>query len=296
MQKILFYIMACAILISHIFAGTFSEMMDSCEKGNMNNCYKAGMAYWRGEGVVQNKKVAKSLLNIACDAGVSDACNALSTFNTKNKSLGTTMTETAPPQAQKIRYRGHIDGKLQGDIDNDGKMETIAWRKFASTDLGDYYQLMVLDDDGSLLWVGPHTADELNPMVFFELDTGSSLPQVLADFDQDGKVELLAPMAQSDVSPTYYRKLRWKGNGFEALMQNALMLQKGSRTRFEWKAVLRSSGIWVSKMAPASNGLVRAEITQLGEDGSFASGEVLIQFVPGGALIRKVIAPLSSSR
>ena len=290
----------------------FGGIEEKCDGGDIKACYKVALIYsQKYKNDVEKTLLAKSYFNLACGSGIKEACEKVKELakhsdNTSEKqtsytqqaedtSVESAKKKALPVKPEKSYYNGHMDGKLQCDIDNDGKLETIAWSKFASVDLGDYYQLIVLDDDGSLLWEGPQKTDELNPLVFFELDTGISLPQVLADFDHDGKIELLAPMAQSDVSPTYYRKLRWKGNGFEALIQNALMLQKGSRTRFEWKIVLQPSGIWVSKMAPASGGLVRAEITQLEKDGSVASGEALIRFVVGGAVIEEVTVPISST-
>ena len=290
----------------------FGGIEEDCYNGDIKACYKLALIYsQKYKKDTEKTLLAKSYFNLACESGIKEACTKAKeltknsnnmpekqtsyTQQAKDTIVESIKSEPLTQKPERSQYYGHIDGKLQGDIDNDGKMETIAWKKFASTDLGDYYQLIVLDDDGSLLWEGPQKADESNPLVFFALDTGISLPQVLADLDQDGNVELLAPMAQSDVSPTYYRKLRWKGNGFEALMQNALMLQKGSRTRFEWKSVLRSSGTWISKMKPYSSALIRAEISRLGKDGSFASGEALIRFISGGAVIQKVILPISST-
>lgn len=84
MKKILFNFIIFAVLVSSSVAESVSEMMDSCENGNMGECYKAGMAYWRGEGIEKNKEVGKSLLKIACDGGISYACNTLHTLDTEN--------------------------------------------------------------------------------------------------------------------------------------------------------------------------------------------------------------------
>ena len=84
MQKKMLYIVIIIMCQSHIYAETVDKMMDSCEKENMNECYKASMAYLKGEGVEKNKEVGKSLLKIACDGGVSDACNTLHTLDTEN--------------------------------------------------------------------------------------------------------------------------------------------------------------------------------------------------------------------
>jgi len=181
--------------------------------------------------------------------------------------------------------------KLSADIDHDGKTETIAWKKFSTTELGDFYQLLVFDDDGSLLWKGPEEADDTDPLVFYALDIGVSLPQVLVDFDRDGDIELLAPMAQSDVSPTYYRKLRWRGDHFEPLLQSALMLELGSSSRFVWKQAMGVGGTWVSKLSRTKRGEVLAEITQMRDYGGVDMGEVSIVFDTKGARVKRVLRP-----
>ncbi len=99
MKKFVFAVMLCTTLASYVSAETVNKMMDSCENGNIYECYKAGISYWKGEGVEKNKEVGKSLLKIACDGGVSDACNTLHTLDTENthpssiKSQASSMTD-----------------------------------------------------------------------------------------------------------------------------------------------------------------------------------------------------------
>ncbi|WP_296824179.1 SH3 domain-containing protein [Sulfurovum sp.] len=275
-------------------ANAVDKYMIACEKGDMYGCYQAGVVYWTGEGARKDREAARSLLEIACDGGVSDACVALRTFNTEENGAGNIGTEVPPPKHKKSRYKGHIDGKLYGDIDNDGKLEIIAWKKFASVDLGDYYQLLVIDDDGSLLWKGPKEKDESNPYVFSYLDTGLSLPVLLADIDNDGYMELLALEPQSDVRPTYYRKLRWRGTYFEPLLSNALILSSTDSNRFVWKTTSKSYATWISKLAPYRDSLVKADVTQYNKDESVRMGVALIKFDREGAIVSRWIKPITS--
>jgi len=191
-----------------------------------------------------------------------------------------------------IQQIGYIYGRLEGDIDNDGKAETIAWKKFLTTDLGDYYQLFVFDDDGLLLWEGPKEKDEENPYIYSSLDIGISLPELLMDIDNDGYTELLAPELQSDVSPVYYRKLRWRGSYFEPLLSSALMLTNEESNRFIWKKTSKPYGIWISKLAPYGDGLAKADVTVYRKDQSIGSGVALLQFDRGGADVYRWIKPL----
>ena len=207
MKKIVFCLMVFSALISDTVAGTVETYMDSCEKGNMQGCYQAGVAYWQGEDAGKDTKTARALLQMSCDGGFSDACVTLRSLSEEDGGIGAAEKVVSVPAQGNSRYSGHIDGSLQGDIDQDGKEETIAWKKFAAVELGDYYQLLVLDDDGSLLWEGPKEKDEGNPYIFSALDIGVSFPELLADIDNDGYIELLAPELQSDARPVYYRKL-----------------------------------------------------------------------------------------
>ena len=289
MKKFYAIIMIFLGLLSQLSGGSVNDYKSACGKGDMQGCYHLGVAYSEGDGVHKSLKNARRFLEFACDEGFSDACVTLRTFNAKDAGAWSSKTEAPLPKPRKSRYSGHIDGKLQGDIDNDGKMETIAWKKFASVDLGDYYQLLVIDDDGSLLWKGPKKKDDGNPFVFFSLDFGVSMPQVLLDFDHDGSLELLAPVPQSDVSPTYYRKLRWRGGYFEPLLSNALMLSSAGSNRFVWKTTLKSYGTWISKLAPYRNGLTKADVTQYNKDGSVNMGVALIRFDRKGAVVSRWI-------
>ena len=85
-----------------------------------------------------------------------------------------------------ISFSGdHAVRGISADIDNDGRKETVQWRKFDSSNLGSYYQLRVIDDDGRVLWKGPKEKNDSNPYVFSSLDIGISLPQVLVDINGD---------------------------------------------------------------------------------------------------------------
>ncbi len=295
MKKIVFCVVICFGLISSVSARMVDTFMDACEKGSMQGCYQAGVVYWTGEGAGKDRQAARSLLEISCDGGFSDACVALRTLNEEDNVAEPVKAEVLPPAQKKSRYTGRIDGKLQGDIDQDGKMEMVTWAKFASVDLGDYYQLLLLDDDGSLLWKGPREKDEGNPYIFSSLGIGVSLPQMLADIDDDGYVELLAPELQSDVRPIYYRKLRWRGTYFEPLLSNALMRSSPGSNRFVWQSTSKSHGTWISKLAPYGDDLTKANVMEYNKDGSVKTGVALIKFDRQGAVVYRWIEPIPSN-
>ncbi len=104
---------------------------------------------------------------------------------------------------------------LTVDLDGDGRRELIARRRLgADTEIGEFFQLMVKSADGAVLWTSPEILDPNHPLAFGEWHFGVSLPQLAADVDNDGKIELIAPAPQSDVSPTFFRVLQWTGREF----------------------------------------------------------------------------------
>ena len=75
---------------------------------------------------------------------------------------------------------------LYGDIDYDGKNESMELQSIGSNDMGSFYQLLVKDDNGKILWKVRGILDESDPYSFFEAHDGISMPEILADIDGDG--------------------------------------------------------------------------------------------------------------
>ena len=180
---------------------------------------------------------------------------------------------------------------LYGDIDYDGKNESMELQSIGSNDMGSFYQLLVKDDNGKILWKVRGILDESDPYSFFEAHDGISMPEILADIDDDGYMELVTPEPQSDVSPTYYRKLKWIGSRFRVMPSNALMMDKTNR--FSWKRTKDYQGIWVSDFVSIKNKLIKANVTSAIGD-TYKSGTVLLRFDTKGANVVKWIRPLKS--
>ncbi len=188
-------------------------------------------------------------------------------------------------------------GELFANIDRDSRLESVQWKKFATTDMGDYYQIQVIDDNSAILWRGPKEARDNNPYIFSSLHYGESLPQLLFDIDGDSYAELLAPVHQSDVRAVFYRKLRWMGGYFESLPSQALMMRHLGSDHFSWVSQEHTHGIWVSKFGSVNNsGLVKADIVYYNRDGVWKGGVALLRFTSDGAVVHRWINPLARAQ
>ncbi len=199
--------------------------------------------------------------------------------------------------AQK-EYEPYLDGialenRLKGDIDGDGKDDIVAWKEFAHDGRGSYYQLIIIGSDGTLLWKGPKDKNINNRMVFGDWDTGISMPQVLADIDGDCQVELLAPVASSEMSPQYFKRLKWDKNMMVALQDAILMRSKRDSKDYIWVKNYKGNGLntgWVMNLYPAKvANEAKADIVYMDRYGNATFNKVLIKFNSKGATIKRVI-------
>ncbi len=185
---------------------------------------------------------------------------------------------------------------LVADLNGDGKRETISWRRLGGdTETGVFQQVVVRDASGAILWKSPQILDAGHPLAFGEWDFGVSLPQLAADVDGDGKVEMLVPAPQSDVSPTYFRVFRWSGSAFEPVQSRALTGAGKKGAIFGWTDSPPSSAYWVQQWLGASpEGGWVVELATLPESGEYRSATaVLVTKGEGFELIRWIRPPES---
>ncbi len=179
------------------------------------------------------------------------------------------------------------------DVDGDGKAETISRRKSDSKEeIGTFYQIFVKDASGAVLWKSPATFDSAHPLAFGEWHFGISLPQLVADVDRDGIVELIAPAPQSDVSPTFFRVLEWVGDGFAPRHVRALSGKGQKGALFKWTDEPSLSGWWVQQWLGAGDGGWVVEMVSMpeGEELRIATG-VLAAKGDGFELVRWMKPP-----
>lgn len=137
---------------------------------------------------------------------------------------------------------------LSVDLNGDGLPEQVTRRKLGADDqLGTFYQVVVKDAQGAMLWKSPEVLAVDHPLAFGEWDFGISLPQFAADVDRDGQVELIVPAPQSDVSPTTFRMFRWNGSAFAPWQVKSLTGKAQTGAVFRWTDRPSLSSYWVEK-------------------------------------------------
>jgi len=188
-----------------------------------------------------------------------------------------------------------LNGLIMGDIDGDEIKEVVGWRKFAQKEIGNFYQLLVYKDDGTLLWEGPKVADVDNSYIFGEWDFGLSMPQTLVDINEDNQAELIAPAPQSDVSPTYFRIFNWNGKRFVSTRPAALILSSKSNNHFIWVNPLPSNykKVWVEEFIhmPIKDSS-KVTIFYLDNNGNVNEASAILKFNLTGADVVRWIKPI----
>ncbi|MEC5128363.1 hypothetical protein VSU19_16490 [Verrucomicrobiales bacterium BCK34] len=186
--------------------------------------------------------------------------------------------------------------ELAGDLDGDGKPERVLWKPLDFFGSDKFFYLEVIDEAGAVLWTGPQERSMENAYIFFDSHIGSSVPQLLFDVDGDGRGELLAPEPQSDVSVTFFRRLRWKDGSFRPLSSAGLVPVEPDSDTFIWREEDLSLGTWVSQFGGVTpEGLVQARVTRYTEDGEWKGGAALLRFTPEGATVAEWVHPLSAN-
>ncbi|MCX7018878.1 MAG: VCBS repeat-containing protein [bacterium] len=200
-----------------------------------------------------------------------------------------------PAIAQEPDDDAQPTASFSADLNGDGQTETVKAAKFGKQEIGDFYGLSVYDASDKLIWKGPRTLDTQDPLIFGSWDFGVSLPEVVADIDGDGAVELVAPAPVSDVSPVTFRVLRWQDDAFKPVFVKRLMEKPAGSGLYPWaKPGEDYYGRWVSKFLGAEdNQKFKVKITEYQKGQEQAGlGTAVIALAEKGYKVERWIKPM----
>ncbi len=186
--------------------------------------------------------------------------------------------------------------RFEYDLEGNGRKETILVVPFKKAEEGEFCYLVVLDENGNIVWSGPRKADAENPMVFGEWDYGISMPEVIGDIDADGMIELIAPDPQSDVSPTAFRVLRWIDGAFRHARTSVLMERPPASGNFVWGDAESYQGVWISGFKSIRpDGDLEVEITRYYDGYDTKIKNAIVSRAVGGFVLKRWIdSPVSN--
>ena len=158
------------------------------------------------------------------------------------------LTASAQPVFPKT---GQVYQTFQVDLNGDGKRDKVGLVAYRVSSEEYWGRLTVWDSSGKLLWQGPQAKKQDEPLAFGAWNFGVSAVECVCDIDGDGRVELLSPQPQSDVSPPTYRIFRWDGRGFAPAARKQLLETPPGSGHFPWSQPVQWSGgaaTWVGHL------------------------------------------------
>jgi len=207
---------------------------------------------------------------------------------------------TSALQAKQIDFDNVREGSrvvcIHADLNGDGKLEEVIVKAYHVTEEEYFGQLVVEDSKGVTLWEGPRVKDRniKEPFLFGAFIDGCSFPEIVADIDGDGKVEMLSTAPISDVRPMSFLEFRWDGRKFVYLHQKALMeTSKGSGV-FTWQKAQGYTGGWIMSFESSKGDSTFLVYIFTCHDGKTKDGKAEVRPIKGGFKVIRWIEPLKA--
>lgn len=180
------------------------------------------------------------------------------------------------------------------DLDHDGEDELLTFELVERFDFGEEYQARVTRG-GETIWTSPRSK-ERGAHTFGMWADGIVFPELLADVDADGSIELVVPMLRSDVSPAGFNIYRWIHNEFRLIWRGQLMEMTADSGSYRWTHTVQSDGRWIDQFVQCNrDGTVDVRVVETGPGSHCRSGMASVYPVANGYGLREWLNPLSAT-
>ena len=208
------------------------------------------------------------------------------------------------PLAELLGSDGFVLREFHADLAGTG-LARDRWHKVhvIPTDvgpLGQRFGVVVTDAADGVIWESPRPDDDADPRVFGKWDHGECLPELLADIDADGKLELVAREAGGDVSPLLFRALEWNGQAFvhDAARSTIFLNSPVGGPSYPASDTDTWHGRWIHRLLPPRpGGEMSAEIWETDKSvSSVRMGKAVIKPGPAGFELVRWTEPMADAR
>ncbi len=181
------------------------------------------------------------------------------------------------------------------DIDNDRKKEAIIVVFDGFKNGNKFYRIVIIDDNNKILWKSPPVNKFNTPFAIGEFGCGLSMPEIVADINQNNKMDIVISLPQCTSSPQYYKIFEIDSKRKKISVKYLKALMKVKKRYFRWKEPkFNLHETWVMSFKKAINkNLAIAEIFSE-RKGDLYHGTALIKFTKRGAKLLKYITPMRS--
>ncbi len=130
---------------------------------------------------------------------------------------------------QECGQLGDIVTSFPMDIDGDGGLETMTLTCQPGIDCANF-TMRITEIQGGIVFQGPAYGD--SPLIFCQCGAGSYYPTLVGDLDGDGKAEILAEYAPSDLSASSFWLGDYDGKGFKTLLDGKSLVENPAKPGF----------------------------------------------------------------
>jgi len=197
--------------------------------------------------------------------------------------------------AKSISMEDFINSKVKifSNLDRDKDIEAVITKPYKKSKYNNFYRLLVIDDNNKILYQSPKVKDIDDSFSLGEYDCGISMPEVVVDIDKNRRSDILIPLPQCDISPTYYKSFELNQYNSSAKVKYLNSLVLVGKEYFKWREPKNIGNItWVMEFKRAlTKDIVVAKIFSV-KNNNYYSGLATLKLIKGGAKLLNYMLPM----